>query len=301
MGGHGVPHAARGKLGHAHLQLARGQHLAYEHLVDVALVAHLERTHVGHHGVGLGHLLAGVCRVGRHAVEVELGGLAGVLAGEHHVAVAAAHVESLLVAEGERLVAHLHRAFAQSDVVYANLAARGEVLGLQRVDGLELKLLVHGHCPAHDHAVVHGVHHVHLVGGKHLLNKEVAADALGVVTLSVLGMGRITDFVICLHKKVPYVFVCSGKSSPCRARATARNPCRRQRSLHSVIYNNVAATAAQASPTTRHRRSLKPAPPHVPNGKDTFFRPTHKIMPPLFSAAVSKFRNCFNFFVQWVA
>ena len=199
MGRHGVPYAAGRQFGHAHLQLACGQHLAHEHLVDVALVAHFERAHVCNHGVGLGYLLAGILLVGGDAVEVELCRLLRVGAAEHHIAVAAAYVECFFVAQGERLAAHLNGAFAQPDVEYAHLAARGEVFGLQRVDGLELQLFADRHCPAYYHSVVHGVHHVHFVGCEHALDEEVAPDALGVIAFCVLGVGRIANLIVCLH------------------------------------------------------------------------------------------------------
>ena len=78
--GSGVPYAARHQLGHAHLQLAGGEHLVYDHLVDVALVRSLQRTHVGDYGVGLRHLLVGIVAVSRRGVEVELRGMFGILA-----------------------------------------------------------------------------------------------------------------------------------------------------------------------------------------------------------------------------
>ena len=201
VSGHRVPHAAGGQLGHTHLQLASGKHLVHDHLVDVALVAHLQTTHVSHHGIGLGHFLAGILLVGCGAVEVELGGLAGVLAGEHHVAVAAANVECFLEAELKDFVAHFHAAVA-AYVEDTDLAAGGEEWCLQRVDGLEFELLFHGFGTAHDHAVVHRVYHVHLVVGKHSLDKEVAAYAFGVITFCVLRVGRIANLIICFHKSI---------------------------------------------------------------------------------------------------
>ena len=61
---HGVPYTTGSQLGHTHLNLAGGEHLIDEHLVDVTVVGTLKRTHVGYYGIGLGHLLAriaGVC------------------------------------------------------------------------------------------------------------------------------------------------------------------------------------------------------------------------------------------------
>ena len=93
--------------------------------------------------------------MGSGAVEVELGRLLRVLAAEVYVAVAAAYVECLLVAQGICLVAYLDNAFALAYVEYADLAACSEVFGLERVDGFELEFFVDGHCAAYNHAVVH--------------------------------------------------------------------------------------------------------------------------------------------------
>ena len=202
MGRHGVPYASRGEFGHTHLQLAGGEHLVDDHLVDVALVAHLERTHVSHYSVLLGNLLAGIGGMGGGGVEVELGGVLAVLGGEHHVTVAASDIESLLEAERIGLVAHLHDAFTLSHVEDTHLTSGCEEVGLQGVDGFEFEFLVDRHGTSHHHTVIHGVHHVHLVGSKHLLDQEVAAYAGCVITLGILGVGCVADFIICLHLRL---------------------------------------------------------------------------------------------------
>ncbi len=201
MGGHGVPHTAGGQFGHTHLQLTSGQHLIDNHLVDIALVRHFQTSHVGHHGILLRDLLAGILSVGCGRVEVEFGWLVRIFRAEHHVAVATADVKCLLEVELELLVAHLHGA-GSTDIEDANLAAGGEERCLQRVDSLEFQSLVYGHGTADDHAVVHRIDHVHLIFGKHSLNEKVAADALGVITFCVLRMSRITYFIICFHNSV---------------------------------------------------------------------------------------------------
>ena len=196
--GHRVPHASGQQLGHAHLQLAGRQHLVHEHLVDVAVVRPFERTHVGHHGVGFGDLLVGVVAVCGQRVEIEFGGIPGVLAREGHLAVARTEVEGLLVAEFEHGVAGLHHAGA-SDVVDAHFAAREEERSLQRVDGFEAERLGDRHGASDDHAVVHRVDHVDLVGREYLFDQEIAAQTRRVVAFRILGMRRIADFVIGFH------------------------------------------------------------------------------------------------------
>ena len=195
---HGVPDRAGGQLGHTHLQLASGQHLVDDHLVDVALVRHLQRSHVGHDGILLRNLAAGIFFVSRRRVEIELGRLRSIVAGEGHVAVAAADIEGLLEVEVELLVADAYRSGA-THVKDAHLATCGEERGAQRVDGLQGEHLADGHGTAHHHTVVHRVDHVHLVLCKDALDEEVAAYSLCVITLGILGMRSIADFVICLH------------------------------------------------------------------------------------------------------
>ena len=193
-----VPHGTGSEFGHAHLQLASGEHLVDNHLVDVALVAHLQTTHVSNHGVGLGDFLAGIFLVGGAGVEVELGGFLGILRAEDDIPVATADVKGFLVVEFKHLVADFH-ATGTADIEDAHLTTGGEIGGLERVDGFQFQLFGHGHGAAHYHAVVHGIDHVYFVGGKYRLDEEVAANALGVITFCVLRMGRIANLVICFH------------------------------------------------------------------------------------------------------
>ena len=130
----------------------------------------------------------------------------GILALEDYVAVARTDVERLLIVKFKGFVASLHYARA-TYVEHTDLAASGEERCLQGVDGLELERLVHGHGTAHYHTVVHRVHHVYLIGCKHLFNEEVATDTLGVVALRILRMCCITHFIVCLHS---FTFVMIG-------------------------------------------------------------------------------------------
>ena len=208
VGRHGVPHASRGQFGHSHLQLARGQHLRHQHLVDVALVAHLQTAHVSHNGVLLGHLAAGIFLVCGGAVEVELGRMLRICAGERDVAVALSYIQSLLVANGKGLVAHGDDAFSLTHVEHSHLATLREVCGFQWVDGLKREHFVHGHGSAHYHAVVERVNHVHLIGCKQRFHQEVAAQTRGVVTLCVVGMRRIAYLIVCLHQSFSFCLFC---------------------------------------------------------------------------------------------
>ena len=75
--------------------------------------------------------------MGGGGVEVELGGFGGILRAEDNVAVATTDIQRLLVVEVEYLVAYLDAA-GTTDVEDAYLAAGGEVVGLQGVNGFEL-------------------------------------------------------------------------------------------------------------------------------------------------------------------
>ena len=96
VGRHRIPYTTSGKFGHTHLQLACGQHLINYHLVDIALVAHLKRTHVSHYSISLCYFLARILLVGGSTVEVEFGGFRAILTCEYHVAVTSSDIQCLL-------------------------------------------------------------------------------------------------------------------------------------------------------------------------------------------------------------
>ena len=129
---------------------------------------------------------------------VELGRLLRISTDKDDVTLAATDVESLLVVKFIDLVAHLHAALA-TDIEDADLAACGEVRSLQRVDGLEQEFLLDRHGTADNHAVVHRINQVDFILRENFLNQKVAAQTLGVVTFSVLGMRCITDFIVRFH------------------------------------------------------------------------------------------------------
>ena len=195
MGGHRVPGAARGELGHAHLELAAGNDLLDQQTVDRALVALLQGTEVHHHGVLLGNLLHAGLLVGGGGAEVEVRGLRGVDAAERDVAVAATDVDGLLVGNFILLVTDFHDAGA-ADVDDADLAALGEVVGAEDFRGLEDEFLIDGDGAAGDDAVEHGIDHVDLAGNHDVLHEVLLADALGVVMLGVDVAGRLADGAI---------------------------------------------------------------------------------------------------------
>ena len=198
VGGHGVPHTAHGQLCHPHLQLTGGQHLVHQHLVDVALVRHFQTAHVGHHGILLRHLPAGIGRVGGARIEIELGGVAGIERGKAHLAVATSNVERLFVVQLKHLVAYAHATFS-AHIVDAHLAACSEKGSLQRVDGLQGQHLVHRHGASYNHTVVHRVNHLYLVGHKQPFNQEVATQPMRVVVACILGVCGIAQFIVRFH------------------------------------------------------------------------------------------------------
>ena len=195
LGGHRVPGAARGELGHAHLELAAGDHFLDQQAVDRALVALLQGTEVHHDGVLLGDLLDAGLLVSGGGAEVEVRGLRGVEAAESDVAVAAADVDGLLVGNLVLLVTDFHDA-GSADVDDADLAALGEIFGAEDFRGLEDEFLIDGDGAAGDDAVEHGIDHVDLAGNHDVLHEVLLADALGVVMLRVHVAGRLTDGAI---------------------------------------------------------------------------------------------------------
>ena len=69
----------------------------------------------------------------------------------------------------------------------------------ERVDCLQVQCFTDRHGTTHDHAVVHGVYHVHLIGSKELPDQEIPAQPLCVVGFRILRMGSVTQFIICFH------------------------------------------------------------------------------------------------------
>ena len=202
---HGVPHRAGLEFGHAHLQLARGQHLVDNHLVDDTVVRPFERAHLHADGVRPGNLAVRAGAVCRGGVEVELRRTAGVAALEGYLAVASSQVERLLVVQLEHGVARAHDA-RSADVEDAHLAPCGEEGSLQRVDSLQAEHLAHRLCAADDHAVVHGIDHIDFVGCEYSFDEEVAPYARRVVMLRVLGMRRIAYFIVRFHTLFIYSY-----------------------------------------------------------------------------------------------
>ena len=203
---HGVPHAARGELGHTHLQLAGRQHLIDEHLVNVALVAHLQTAHVRYNGISLGDQFVGIRAMRCGGVEIEQCRFVGIYALKAYLAVTTTEVEGLLEVQFICLVACNHAALA-AYVEDTHLAAGEEERCFQRVDGLQQQTLAHGQCSTNHHAVVHRIDHIHLVGRKHALDKEIFAQTRRIIALSVNGIRRIAYFVVCLHIIFNYFIV----------------------------------------------------------------------------------------------
>ena len=77
---HCIPHTARSKFRHAHLQLAGRQHLIYQHLIDITVVGAFQRTHLSHYRISLRHFLVGIVAMSRYGIKIELGRMSRILA-----------------------------------------------------------------------------------------------------------------------------------------------------------------------------------------------------------------------------
>ena len=101
---HRVPYAASSQFRHTHLKLTGRQHLIHQHLVDIALVACLQRSHVSHHSIRLRHLLTGICGMRCCGVEVKEGRLLRTFRRKSHLTVTSSYIKCLLIAQFEALV-----------------------------------------------------------------------------------------------------------------------------------------------------------------------------------------------------
>ena len=77
---HRVPHTARSKFRHTHLQLASGQYLINQHLIDITVVGAFQRTHLSHYRISLRHFLVGIVAMSRYGIKIELGRMSRILA-----------------------------------------------------------------------------------------------------------------------------------------------------------------------------------------------------------------------------
>ena len=57
---HRIPHTSRSQFGHPHLQLTGGQHLIYQHLVDITMIRTFQRSHFSNYSIGFSHLFIGI-------------------------------------------------------------------------------------------------------------------------------------------------------------------------------------------------------------------------------------------------
>ena len=196
VGGHGVPHAAGGQLGEAHGQLAGGQHVGVDELVDDPGVGGLRRAAGALGGVVKFQQSGLVASVGRGGHQIEPGGIFGTVAGEDHVLCPHGDIQAVLKAQTVLLPVHGDGAGA-AQVEHAGLPALQEDAGAEV--GPHINALVDGDLPGHghdaqDHHAVHvGVGGLHLVGLVEALDEELLPELLGGVALDVVGVGGITD------------------------------------------------------------------------------------------------------------
>ena len=195
---HRVPHATSSQFRHTHLQLTGGQHLIHQHLIDVTLVARLQRSHTSHHSIRLRHLTARIGAMRRRGVEVKEGRLLRIHRCKSHLTVTYSYIECLLIAQFEALVTNFHNT-RSTYIIYTHLTTSGKERRLQRVDSLQRQYLVHWHSATHHHTVIHRIHHVHLVLNKQVFYEEIAAQTGCVVMTGILRMSSITYFVVSFH------------------------------------------------------------------------------------------------------
>lgn len=196
VGGHGVPHTAGGQLGEAHGQLAGGQYIRMDKLVDDPGVGGLRRAAGALGGVVKFQQPGLVASVGGGGHQIEPGGIFGTVAGEDHVLCPHGDIQAVLKAQIVLLSVHGDGAGA-AQVEHAGFPALQEEAGAEvgpHIDALvDGDLLGHGHDAQHHHAVHMGVGGLHLVGLVEVLNEELLPELLGGVALNVAGVGGITD------------------------------------------------------------------------------------------------------------
>ena len=200
---HGVPDTTGSQFCHTHLQLAGRKNLIDNHLVDIALIAHLQRTHMRYHSVFFSNLLVRIRAVSRSGIEIEQCRMSGIQALEFHLPVASAEIQSLLVIQVKDLIPGYHSSLA-ADIEYSHLATGEEIGGFQRIYRLKKQALLLRHSTADNHAVIHRVHHMYLVSHKKCRDQKVVAQTRCVIVFGIYRIRCIANFIKCFH--IQYLF-----------------------------------------------------------------------------------------------
>ena len=196
MGGHGVPDAARLQHGHAHGELAGGQHVGVDELVDDPPVGQ-SRVAAGPLGrVRQTQQARLIAAVGGGGDDVEFGGGGGIVAGEKDLLRAPGDVQAVLIAHGVDRPVHRHAAGA-AQIEKTGLPPLQKEMGAEA--GPHIDALLDGHRRAGGHAA-HGHHAVHvavhrrqLAGTEQGLDEKLPAQLLRGIALHILRICGITN------------------------------------------------------------------------------------------------------------
>ena len=203
MSWHGVPYRTLLQLGNTHLQLAgtNTSHTIDDQLMNHAVVALLQATSLDVVGILQSHLLGRISLMSAGTVHIELSWLGCILAAYLDVLGATTHIESLLEIKGIFLAIHVNSTLA-TDVDDTQLTVVKQVLlivwlvCIERCNRSQLQRSGCWLCTTDEETVKHGVGPVYLTRSEHLLDSELAAEAICCVMLGIHWVASITNVVV---------------------------------------------------------------------------------------------------------
>ena len=195
---HRVPHTARSKFRHTHLQLASGQYLINQHLIDITVIGAFQRTHFSHHRVFFRHFLIGIVAMGRYGIEVELSRTGCILTLKSNFTVARTQVEGFFIVHLKYGTTRSHYT-RSANVEDTHFTTGQEVRCFQRVDSFQWQYFTHRHSATHYHTIIHGIYHIYFVRREYLLYKEIATDSFCIIAFRIFRMCSVANFIVRSH------------------------------------------------------------------------------------------------------
>ena len=209
VGRHGVPDRTCLKLCQTHLKLTRTflKNVINNQLIDYAVVAFGKRA--GFDLVRLDCALPAVDRdqlclvmfVGACGIDVEFGGISGILASEGNFFVSLTDIQRILEMQFVILAVHIHYAVA-TGIDHTKLAAFQKILRLEGIYCLKLDSLRYRHDTSENETVIHSVCEVNLIRLHHFFHQKTGTELLVVVMFHICGMTRVKNLIVglCLHR-----------------------------------------------------------------------------------------------------
>jgi len=204
---HRIPDTTWFQFCHTHLQLAGRKNLIDDHLVDVTVVRHFQRTHSGHNSVSLCYFFIRIVTMCSRRVKIEFSRILGIFAFKCHFTVTGTQIKGFLKIKFENSLPSFYNT-RSAHIEDTHFATSQKERSFQRIDCFQHQYFACRHSATHNHTVVHRIHHIHFVRSKHLFNQKVTTDTFRIILLCIFRMRSITQFIICFHLLIQYLLSC---------------------------------------------------------------------------------------------